>query len=87
MRVSGFVTPTNIGTASSRFAGCIHPSRNFDMVLLMEEAERFDFIVDVRGPYPTMIKGMKAAQYRSHRDLLNFISITHGGTLHLSGQF
>jgi len=39
-------------------------------------AERFGFIVDVRGPFPTMIKGQRAARYTSHRDALDFISVT-----------
>lgn len=45
--------------------------------LLYQAAEKFGFIVDTRGVYPTMIRGQKAAQYTTHRDMLNFISVMY----------
>ena len=70
------INPTNIGTANSRFRGCIHPSKNFDIVSLMEASERFGFVVDVRGPYPIMVRGVMACVYTTHRDMLHFISVS-----------
>lgn len=49
---------------------------NPNIPALYEAAERFGFIVDTRGVYPTMIRGVKAAQYRTHRDMLKFISVS-----------
>lgn len=49
---------------------------NYNIPLLESMAERFNFKVDRRGVWPIMIKGQRAAEYRSHRDALNFISIT-----------
>lgn len=54
-------------------ASIYHPN----IPALYEAAARFDFIVDTRGVYPTMIRGVKAKQYRTHRDMLDFISVYH----------
>ena len=48
---------------------------NFNLPLLFEAADRFGFAVDIRGVFPIMIMGLKAAEYRSHRDMIRFISI------------
>ena len=59
---------------TSRFDTCKHPDRNFDMVALLTLASIHKFHVDVRGPFPVMIQGMRACEYRTHRDALHFIS-------------
>jgi len=61
----------------TRFSACIHPSRNFNIESLYICAERFGFVVDVRGAWPVMIKGLKSATYTTNRDMLNFIALTH----------
>jgi hypothetical protein len=48
--------------------------RNFNLPMLLSMAERFNFKVDVRGPWPIMIRGLHAAVYTTHRDALHFIS-------------
>jgi hypothetical protein len=52
---------------------------NFNMALLLEMADRFKFVVDVRGVWPIMIQGMRTLEYRTHRDALHFISVDQQG--------
>jgi len=49
---------------------------NYNLPLLYEMAERFGFVVDRRAVWPIMICGQRAAEYRTHRDALNFVSIS-----------
>jgi hypothetical protein len=48
---------------------------NFNMEMLLEMADRFGFVVDVRGAWPIMIQGMRTLEYRTHRDALHFIAV------------
>jgi len=49
---------------------------NYNLEALYSMAKTFDFIVDTRGIYPTMIKGQKAAKYTTHKDAINFVSVS-----------
>ena len=50
-------------------------ARNFNLPLLYEMAKRFNFRIDTRGIYPTMIRGQKAARYESHIDAIRFVAV------------
>lgn len=47
------------------------------MHTLIEMSIRFGFKIDTRGTYPVMVSGLRAMEYRRHKDAINFISIRH----------